>query len=194
MSESGDRIRTFIAIDLPREVKAFLQSITGSLKKTGADVKWTRPESTHLTLKFLGNIPKDMVRRLDDALKPSLSPLGPVTLQVRGLGAFPSLGRPRVFWIGVRDDDNRLIPMADRVESALEPLGFAREKRPFSPHLTLGRVRSGKGMGDLIDQVRQSMDLEGPGFTADHAVLFQSILKPSGAEYRALLPFPFSGR
>jgi RNA 2',3'-cyclic 3'-phosphodiesterase len=194
MQGPDEQIRAFIAIDLPVEVKSFILRVASDLKKTGADVKWTRPESTHLTLKFLGNVSGDLVSRLDGLLKPALAHLNPMTLRVQGLGAFPGLARPRVFWIGVQDPENALVSLAHRVESLLEPLGFTPEKRPFSPHLTLGRVRSSKRMGELVNEVRQSMNLPGPTFTADHAVLFQSILKPSGAEYRALAVFPFSGK
>lgn len=193
MTPSDEEIRAFIAIDLPLEVKSFLDRVAGDLKKTGADVKWARPEGTHLTLKFLGNIPSDLVGELDRQLRPALSAFKPVTLQVRGVGAFPGLAKPRVFWIGVLDPESALVPMVGRVESLLEPLGFMPERRPFNPHLTLGRVRSMKRIGDLVHEVRQAMNLPGPSFVADHAMLFQSILKPSGAEYRALVTFPFAG-
>ena len=194
MAGPDEEIRAFVAIDLPAQVKAFLQKVGSDLKKAGADVKWTRPEGTHLTLKFLGNIRSGLVPAMEAQLMPAFSNIKPFTLSLRGLGAFPSLGRPRVFWVGVHDSEQALAPLARQIEPLLEPLGFAPEKRPFSPHLTLGRVRSNKHMGELIDQVRQDMELAGPAFVADHAVLFKSILKPSGAEYRALVTFPFSGR
>lgn len=193
MQKPDDEIRAFMAIDLPPEVKSFILRVGTDLKKTGADVKWTRPEGTHLTLKFLGNISGDLVNAIDRLLRPECLRVSPITLTLRGLGAFPNLARPRVFWIGVQDSDAGLVPLASRVESQLEQLGFTPEKRPFSPHLTLGRVRSNKRMNELVGEVRQSMHLPGPTFTADHAVLFQSILKPSGAEYRPLITFPFAG-
>jgi len=186
-------VRGFVAIELPAEVKSFLRAIVADLKKTAADVKWARPEGTHLTLKFLGNMPTDVIPILEKELSPAFSAQKAVSLRMKGLGAFPSLGRPRVIWAGLDDPDLALVPLARRVEDLLVPLGFGREKRPFSPHLTLGRVRSNKRMADLVEEVRQNMDSPGPSFSADKAVLFQSILKPTGAEYHPLVLFPFAG-
>lgn len=193
MAESEEQIRTFVAIDLPAEVKSFLQNVTGELKKTGADVKWTRPEGTHLTLKFLGNVDRELVSQIDSQLRPMFAKVRPFMLGVGSLGGFPSLKRPRVIWVGVHDADGALQPAVRQVESLLEPMGFEPEKRPFNPHLTLGRVRSNRGIRELVEEVRQRIDLTGPKFSADHATLFQSILRPSGAEYRPLAAFHFSG-
>jgi len=193
MAVSEEKIRTFVAIDLPAEVKSFLEGVTRDLKKTGADVKWARPEGTHLTLKFLGNVDRELVSHIDAQLRPMFAQVRPFVIGVGSLGGFPSLNRPRVIWVGVHDGDGSLQPAVRQVESLLEPLGFEPEKRPFSPHLTLGRVRSNRGIRELVEEVRQRIDLTGPRFSADHATLFQSILKPSGAEYRPLAAFPFSG-
>lgn len=155
-------------------------------------MKWVRPESIHLTLKFLGAVRNELVPELGKILAPVFSLQQTFRLSAEGLGAFPNLGRPRVVWVGLADRSGRLESLAGLVENAVEPLGFPREKRSFSPHLTLGRVRSDGGKRDLVETIRQRMDVTGPAFTVDHAVLFQSILKPSGAEYRALAKFDFS--
>jgi len=193
MAESEEKIRAFVAVDLPSEVKSFLQKVAGDLKKTGADVKWARPEGTHLTLKFLGNVDRELVPQIDAQLRPMFAKMRPFMLGVGSLGGFPGLNRPRVIWVGVHEPDGALQPAVRQVESLLQPLGFEPEKRPFSPHLTLGRVRSNRGIRELVEEVRQRIDLAGPEFSADHATLFQSILKSSGAEYRSLATFPFSG-
>lgn len=191
-SPSGE-VRAFIAVELPDEVRSFLRAIVTDLKKTGADVKWTRPEGTHLTLKFLGNVPTDLIPKLEKELSPVFSAQKSVSLRVDGLGAFPGLRKPRVIWAGLHDPDGGLVPLAQRVEEILLPFGFGPEKRPFTPHLTLGRVRSNRRLADLVEEVRQNMDAAGPSFTSDQAILFQSILKPTGAEYLPLAVFPFSG-
>jgi 2'-5' RNA ligase len=192
MPAPSAQIRAFVAIELPPEAKSFLRAMVTDLKKTAADVKWTRPEGTHLTLKFLGNISTDLVPVLQAQLGPVFSAQKAVSLRVNGLGAFPNLGRPRVIWAGLQDSEDALGPLARRVEELLVPLGFDREKRAFTPHLTLGRVRSSKNMADLVEEIRQNMDVAGPSFCADHAVLFQSILTPTGAEYHSLVRFPFA--
>jgi 2'-5' RNA ligase len=191
MSAPNEQIRAFVAIELPEEVKSFLRAIVTSLKKTGADVKWASPEGTHLTLKFLGNISADLVAALEAQLAPAFSGQKAITLRVGGLGAFPSLGKPRVIWAGLEDAERALVPLARKVEDLLVPLGLEPEKRAFTPHLTLGRVRSNKKIADLVEEVRQNMDVAGPSFLANHAILFQSILKPTGAEYHPLVRFPF---
>ncbi|MBI4964951.1 MAG: RNA 2',3'-cyclic phosphodiesterase [Desulfomonile tiedjei] len=192
MTAPSGEVRAFIAIELPEEVKSFLRAIVTDLKKTAADVKWIRPEGMHLTLKFLGNISTDLVPVLEKELGPIFMEQRRVSLRAGELGAFPGLGRPRVIWAGLHDPEGALVPLARRVEELLVPFGFAPEKRPFTPHLTLGRVRSNKRMADLVEEVRQNMDAAGPSFAAVQAVLFQSILKPSGAEYHPLVRFPFA--
>ena len=116
MMKSSEEIRTFIAVELPAEVKSFLQRVAADLKKTGADVKWTRAEGTHLTLKFLGNIRTDVTSLIDAQLRPALSSIKPFALSVRGLGAFPSLARPRVFWAGIHDPEQALPLVSCQVE------------------------------------------------------------------------------
>jgi 2'-5' RNA ligase len=192
MQETSNEIRTFIAIELPEGVKSFLKEHVALLRSFGGNVKWTRAESTHLTLKFLGNIPKDDVDTIASRLMPFFGRQERLPLSVKGAGGFPTLSKPRVIWIGLRDASGLLAPMVADLEGLLEPLGFEKEKRAFSPHLTLGRLRQGRVSPDLIDSLRQMQDLTGPAFTADHAVFFQSILKPSGAQYVPLVRFDFS--
>ncbi|MBM3298934.1 MAG: RNA 2',3'-cyclic phosphodiesterase [Deltaproteobacteria bacterium] len=187
-----EEIRSFIAIEVPQEAKAFLEKVSTELKRTRADVKWVRPEGIHLTLKFLGQVRMDLIAVLERELAPVFAEFTPFEIQIAGLGAFPGLGRPRVVWAGLTEPFGALPLMAGRLDEKLERFGFSREKRPFSPHLTLGRVRSNSGLAAMVETVRQQMDIQGPKFTADHAILFQSILKPSGAEYRALCRFYFS--
>lgn len=188
--ESGE-IRSFVAIDLPDDVRAFLHKISSDLRKAGGDVKWVRAESIHLTLKFLGAVRREIMPDLETEIAAALHDQIAFELRVTGLGAFPNLRNPRVVWAGLEDRSNSLAPAVTRLEERLESLGFPKEKRPFSPHLTLGRFRSSKGSGELIETLRQSVNLSGPRFIADHAVLFRSVLKPSGAEYTPLGRFDF---
>jgi 2'-5' RNA ligase len=185
-------IRAFIAIELPEEVKAFLIDVSSFLKRHGGDVKWVKPEGIHLTLKFLGNVPVELIEKIEYSAKPLFSRQSAIHLGISGLGVFPTLKRPRVIWAGCQDSERRLPPLVAELEDLLEPLGFAKEKRDFTPHLTLGRVRSNEGISDLISAMKQKIDVNGPSFVADHAVLFQSVLSPSGAKYNEICRFSWS--
>ena len=192
MNTTDGTIRAFVAIEIPEEGKTFLENILADLRRTRADVKWVRLAGIHITLKFLGQISRELVDAIERDLTALFAEYSPVELTIRRLGAFPNLGKPRVVWAGIDEGSGALSSMANKVEAVLEPLGFEREKRKFSPHLTLGRVKSRSGMSELIDAVRQELDVTGPTFVATEAILFQSILKPSGAEYRAMCRFALS--
>jgi RNA 2',3'-cyclic 3'-phosphodiesterase len=189
MEQRNREIRSFIAVELPEVVKSFLNGICSDLMRCGGDVKWVRPEGMHLTLKFLGNVREELIPAIESRLKSVLAEEAPMDMELRGVGAFPGLGKPRVVWAGLRDRSGRLAPLAARMEETLARLGFEPEKRPFSPHLTLGRVRSQIRSRDLVDAIRTKLDLAGPAFVADRVVFFESILKPSGAEYRPICSY-----
>lgn len=185
-------IRAFIAIELPEGVKFFLKELVAELRSFGGSVRWTRPESMHLTLKFLGNVKSEILADLQTALSPVFTKQKPFPLTLSGVGAFPSLNKARVIWAGLDDPSGLSVSLAAELEDTLEPFGFQKEKRSFTPHLTLGRVKSGIGSSDLVGAMRQMSTISGPEFLADHAVLFESILKSSGAEYSSLFRFDFS--
>jgi RNA 2',3'-cyclic 3'-phosphodiesterase len=189
--KTGGEVRAFIAIELPESVKSFLVKISAELKLCGGPGKWARPEGIHLTLKFLGSVPSDLLPRIQEAALPLFKDQKPTHLNVSGLGAFPGLKRPRVVWAGLEDPAGVLSPLVNSLETLMEPLGFPKENRPFNPHLTLGRFKSNERSSELIETIRQKMDIVGPSFIADHAVLFESVLKPSGAEYFQLFRFDY---
>jgi len=193
MKPGDETIRAFVAIELPDNVKEFLEDASSRLKKCGADVKWVRRSGMHLTLKFLGYVKRDLISTIESQLQPIFEAQRSFPLVISSLGAFPALAKPRVIWAGLNDPEKMAAPLASRLEDVLELLGFKREKRPFTPHLTLGRVRSNRNSRDLIQAVRQDSELSGPSFIADHAVLFESVLKPTGAEYFVIHSFHFSG-
>ncbi len=190
MAKVHEVVRAFVAIEIPETAKSFLKDIGSDLKSIAADVKWVRPEGMHLTLKFLGDIQTNRIPVFERDLRPAFSEFHSFEIRIAGMGAFPNMRRPRVIWVGIEDPSSILAPMAQRVEDVFLAHGFKKEKRGFSPHLTLGRVRSDRGQYELVEAVRQRMDIAGPSFFVDSAVLFQSILRPTGAEYRPLCHFP----
>jgi 2'-5' RNA ligase len=185
-------IRSFIAIDFPEETRKALEDIQKELKQCGAGVRWVKPGSIHLTLKFLGNIHPAQVEDIALAVAEEIRDDPPITLGAAGLGAFPSRRKPRVIWIGMEGEVQRLTRIQARVENALESLGFVREKRPFRPHLTIGRVKDHRKLQALIDAMA-TLDMEPfNSFDADEIILYKSDLRPTGAIYTKLHRMPLA--
>ena len=185
-------IRSFIAIDLPEATRQALAAVQEQLKQSRAGVRWVRANSIHLTLKFLGNIHPAQVEDIALAVAEEIRDEPPITLGAAGLGAFPSRKKPRVIWIGMEGEVQRLSRIQARVENALEPLGFVREKRSFQPHLTIGRVKDRRRLQALIDAMA-TLDMEPfNSFDADEIILYKSDLRPTGAIYTKLHRMPLA--
>jgi 2'-5' RNA ligase len=137
-----EQVRCFIAIGLPDEIKDGLAQLQAQLK-TGNQpgVKWVDPYGIHLTLKFLGSVAADRIDPITGAMEEAVQGVSPFRLKVEGLGVFPSLRRVQVVWVGVGGEVDKLAHLQQRLESNLAGLGFAPEKRRFTPHLTLARLR-----------------------------------------------------
>jgi 2'-5' RNA ligase len=137
-----ERIRAFIAADLPDASKRALRGLQDRLKAGGrANVRWVDPGSIHLTLKFLGNIDVVMIQRILAVMAEAAGGVRPFPIELKGLGVFPNLSRVRVVWVGLGGEVEKLAVIQKRIEAGLVPLGFTAEARPFAPHFTLGRVR-----------------------------------------------------
>ena len=135
-------IRSFIAIELPDELKSELTRLEARLKSDNQPgVKWVNPDSIHLTLKFLGNIAADRTGEITRAMENAVQGISPFHLEVKDLGVFPNLRRVQVIWVGISGEVEKLSQLQKRIESNLTPLGFASEPRAFTPHLTLARLR-----------------------------------------------------
>jgi RNA 2',3'-cyclic 3'-phosphodiesterase len=191
MSLMTPSLRVFIAIELSEQVKDFLAKLSLELKRFGADVRWVRIDGIHLTLKFLGEVRSTLIPQIDDAVQPIFASQEKLLVQVRGLGIFPSTRNPRIIWAGVEDNEERLTYLAEKIDSKLVGLGFLRENRVFRPHLTLGRIKSKHDLTLIIGFLEKHKQVTGPYFHAHRAVLFQSVLKPTGAEYSPLSFFNF---
>lgn len=185
-------MRAFVAAPIGPDLRGSLARLQAMLRgeAPGADVGWVRPEGIHLTLKFLGEVAGERIADIAAALRGALEGQGPFVLQCRGAGAFPSLRRPRVVWVGIGSGSEALVRAQGRVEAALSPLGFSPEGRAFAPHLTLGRIRSPKHvdlLGRAIGGVAEELFGE---VVVDRIDLMRSDLKPGGAVYSVLETFP----
>jgi RNA 2',3'-cyclic 3'-phosphodiesterase len=176
-------MRLFIAIELPLEIKQGLAKMQEQLKGGGAGASWTKPEGIHLTLKFLGETPESQVPEILQTLAAAVRGTGKFRVDVAGAGAFPNARNPRVLWIGVAGDLEKLQALQASVEEALRKLGFEPEDRKFSPHLTLARIKYLRPRDNWQTAIGKISDVNLGGFDADHVSLMKSELKPSGAVY-----------
>lgn len=143
-------VRAFIAIELPKPIRAALARLQDALKASRTtSVKWVDTEGIHLTIKFLGNIDTGEIPELSKVLRDAIRGTEPFRLKLENAGAFPNVRSPRVLWVGVGGETEKLVTLHKIVEQALAPRGFAPENRAFSPHLTLGRVREGAQANEL---------------------------------------------
>ncbi|MBN2108238.1 MAG: RNA 2',3'-cyclic phosphodiesterase [Deltaproteobacteria bacterium] len=180
-----ESIRTFIALELPAGLKAVLARMQKTFMQRSAGVKWVRPESIHLTLKFLGATSMEQVDRVCGVLDHLTRNVEPFPFDVTGLGAFPNSRNPKVIWAGMQVE-GRLKAFHQELETALAAVGFAAEDRAFAPHLTLGRLRDGLARKDVAGLIEQFSSEQFGRFEGDHIIFFKSELKPSGPVYMAL--------
>ena len=172
-------MRLFVAIFPPPETQAALSRAARALS-IPQGFRWTKPENVHLTLKFLGETPEEVVPGIVAALQPVAESGEPFTVVPESLGTFPSARKARVLWASVGPGAELLQKLADEVEHALLPLGFGAEKRPYVPHLTLGRAR---GRPVPVEGEALAYHPEIPGFTARRLVLAQSVSGGNGVAY-----------
>lgn len=178
-------IRTFVAVELPTGIMEQLRKTSSELKQLDLKASYPRPDSVHLTLKFLGNIEEQKVPEIALNLD-EISHFAPFPVTLAELGVFPHLGNPRVVWVGIRAS-SELAHLQKQVESQLTGIGFARENRPFKPHLTLARIKSRRNIAALIQKIRE----EGKALVlgevlVDRFHLYKSTLRPEGAQYEKL--------
>ena len=182
-------MRLFVALQIPDEVRAALIAATKNLKSEAPDARWSRPESLHVTLKFLGETKNDLLERIRETLA-NCAANSPIALTYRGVGFFPDEKKPRVLWAGVEATPN-LAELAAQIDRELKPLGFEPETRPYVPHITLARLNSARTIEKLV---RAAAPLKSYHFGAARESefhLFESVLKPTGSEYKKLFTFAF---
>jgi len=186
-------IRSFVAVEIDEAIITRLSTVQQHLRGVGAQVSWVRPEGMHLTLKFLGNVPEHRLPEITHALETAVLSASPFRLSVIGVGGFPNLSRMRVVWAGIAQGAEALCALAAAVDQQLATVGFPREERPFSPHITLGRVKAPEGVHRLAELLRTH---EGESFgemPVTHVRLMRSDLLPTGARYTMLRSFPLLG-
>jgi 2'-5' RNA ligase len=188
-------VRLFVALEIPSAVRDHLAALIKELgaldpPASGRKVRWVRPANLHVTLKFIGEVPPARLNAIGDALSTVRSEQ-PAELRFRGLGFFPSERRPRVLWAGVEASPT-LVSLAVDVDECLEKPGVERERRPFTPHLTLARFEPPGVSEKLGGGVRENVTRDFGVLRTGEFHLIESKLKPSGAEYTTLQTFRFA--
>ncbi len=187
MTES---LRTFIAVKVgPEAMKEMARLIAAMSAQAGRGVKWVEPGGIHITLKFLGDTPATLVPRVVEAMGRAAAAMRPLTLSLAETGAFPNARAPRVLWVGLAGDVEALAALQEAVEREVSPLGFPRESRPFSPHVTIGRVREGidpSGRQQIGRALERAGLHGGYPWVVEGVALVRSTLTPSGAVYTVI--------
>ncbi|REK12308.1 MAG: RNA 2',3'-cyclic phosphodiesterase [Planctomycetota bacterium] len=187
-------VRTFIAVEIPGEIKQRAARMIGELRAAPAKVKWVEPAHMHWTLKFLGNIDMLEIPAVCDAVKEAVEPLACFDVEAKGAGAFPDPRRPRTVWVGMGEGSEKMVELHDAVEFELAKLGYRSENRRFRPHLTIGRVRqSPAGIPELGRLIQEHADFEGGVSLVDEVVVFSSVLGRDGPTYDPLCHVELKG-
>jgi len=179
-------MRTFIAIELPIQLKEKLSQLQEGLKASNGDVKWVEPKNIHLTLKFLGELELEKIKKVEALLEEIAKTHTSYSTTLSEVGTFPRSGLPRVIWVGVSKGESETKKIAEDIEAKAAKIGINKEKRLFSSHITIGRVRSGKNSTKLLQELARLKSFPRDArmeFTVTKITLFKSTLTPQGPIY-----------
>ncbi|MEW6555730.1 MAG: RNA 2',3'-cyclic phosphodiesterase [Elusimicrobiota bacterium] len=181
-------MRLFVTVGISAENKNRISEVQSALKKNQYDIKWTELGNLHLTLKFLGEVEENKIAEITEKLKNAIADTKKFEIIFYKLGIFPNNRFPRVLWVGVENGEQELKSLSEKIETALEPLGFEKEKRAFSAHLTLGRFRSPKNNEKLVE-ILKKIQIEKMLNSVSEILLIKSTLTPKGPIYETIKEF-----
>lgn len=181
--------RLFIAIPVNEENKENIRKLLDELRKLSLEAKIERIENMHLTLKFLGNTEGNKIEIINQGLSEIAKKHQEFEAEFRRFGFFPNARNPRIFWLGIEEPAQKIINLQSDIEKAMERLGYEREKKPFKSHLTLARIKNSRNIIKFIESIKKFSELTFEPVRVNHFILYESILKPEGAEYYALKKF-----
>ena len=191
--KTRETVRTFIAVELPQEIHDTLRRLQDVLRGSMPDVRWTKASNIHLTLKFLGDVQVSRLDAISEALRDVARQFSPFNMSLNGIGAFPNSRKPRIIWVGIDQGADELVQMAQKIDASMKRLGFPREKRPFRPHLTVGRIRRLEHPVVMTEALERSDVGELGEFTVQRASFIRSQLDPAGSIYTTLADAPLGG-
>lgn len=184
-------IRSFLAFELPPDIRNEVKRFSTEVKKTGLNASWVKPDNIHLTIIFMGDVDEKDIPAIISAIDPIVSQYGIFDISLGGMGLFPNIKRPRVIWLGLNGDIQGIASLKTDLGKPLESFGIKQEKRPFKPHLTLGRFRKPVIEKAFLKKIIDDYsNIPGPDGKLDELVLFKSELKPGGAVYSRIHSWP----
>lgn len=186
-------VRVFIAIDTPSGVRAALTALRDQLRTAGADVRWESDEKLHCTLKFLGDVREEILPSITEALEEIARTTAPCEVLFRNVGCFPDKRNPRIFWVGIEDQQGELGRLQQSIDTSMYQFGVEREERAFLPHITLGRTMGTRNLGSLLTMM-ETITLTGRKAFLNEIAVVKSDLKPGGSVYTILKSFPLVGK
>lgn len=184
-------IRSFLALPISAGLAERLRQVIHDLELAGADVKWVRPENIHLTVKFLGDMEPPQLEAVSAVLERCCPSFERLCCRLEGIGAFPELRQPKILWAGLNDPQGKIQAVVETLEGELAKAGIPREDRPFKSHLTLGRMRSHRGLAGLLDSMGRIRLDDQHEETFSRIVLYKSTLTSQGPVYDLLKEFHF---
>ena len=182
-------MRTFIAIELPQEIKDRLGQLQDKLKKCGADVKWVEPKNIHLTLKFLGERDKKKIAQINEIIEETAKANDSFQARIVSIGAFPKIEFPRVIWLGIDKGNEEIKKIARELEEKIVKVGIPKENRSFSSHISIGRLKSPLNKKELVGELKNlavNFGMENLEFAVRKITFFKSTLTPTGPIYEPL--------
>ncbi len=186
-------LRCFIAVEIPDKIRAAIAASIDGLKKSGADVKWVSAENIHITMQFLGETEESLIPVIKEGLDKILSSYAPFCITISNVGCFPDGKHPRIIWVGA-EDAQTLKNLHTDIANEMAKFGYRKEERDFTPHITIGRVKSQRNMGEMLKRLSEIKAARFFDFEVSHVTLMKSDLKPSGATYYSLAEIPFGRR
>ena len=180
------RIRCFVAIEIPEPIQNRLARIQGTLRQQIQKASWVKPGNIHLTLKFLGNVDAENLESIGEEIEAAISHHHSFSLRIGGIGTFPNLARPRVIWAGVKVGSERVSALAQDIDLALSHCGFSLEAKKFNPHLTIARLKGRIDLRPYINLHRRYDRIDGAEMIVNAISLIQSQLHPKGVIYSTL--------
>lgn len=175
--------RIFIAVEVAPELQQVIAETEQRLEEAGAKLRWTKPANLHFTLRFLGEIPLAQVAKAKVATREAAAGVTPFSIELTSMGAFPSVQRPRVVWVGVGEGHEAMQALAERLDERLAHYRFPLESRPFQVHLTLARVRDSREWGSLVRALDRFKDTVIGSQPVDQMLVMESQLSPRGSTY-----------
>lgn len=180
-------IRTFIAFPLSIELQKIIKHVQNHLKQLDCHIKWGNPENIHLTIKFLGDVKLKNIEALTNLMSNLFKDTKSIKTDLTQLGAFPNSNRPRIVWIGLKDATQEIARLAKTIDKELGSIGFKKDPKPFTPHITIGRLRSPRNVIHLSQAISEFHLPENHTEHLNRIVLFKSTLTPQGPIHESLL-------